>query len=622
MIGGEVRSDVFSMPMQSLVERFCPNVHDAAVTAASFDPTSGCIATADADGVVAIQRAGEASPRLVFRPGTTVSGALALIRGGSMIAVGDDAGTIGVYNTNDGSTVFLEQREGARGRVRAMHGGALNPEGSKLAAIAADGLLRVWDLTRNDRNAWRGFSGDSVQFDARGHRLLAMDDEGQPRLMDLNSLEALYMDKLQTPANKARFTLCGTMVVAAGSGGVSLLRVQDGALIASFATRGGSGIQNLLLAPDGQRAGVISQRSVHVFTLPGLEPVDSFKHGAPDPSGAAIWHMGGVRVGGGDGLMHGGGMGSLGPVDRVGGIGAHRVLLHHDMASVWTGDERRGVHKLPGKPSFMQVDRDGRLLVTSYADAPIQVHSAQDGKALFDGGSETRAARQALVGGEVVAVQLARGGIRWWHLRRNRGYSLPWPTTMALSGSGTWLGVVTPSGAVRILNPENGKDAITPPEPIADAAVQHIAFVNRSPEILIFDTDGVLAHYDLTDSVQRGTAAQGRDILTINVPVDRVWGITGGKTAVLRLPDGAQSSLLWIDLHTAEVTAQVQGLPIDVEVDVEHGRILQSARAGALLETDPSGNELRVLRDLPDNEWICFGPNGILGASEQANGAI
>ena len=37
--------------MQSLVDRFCPNVHDAAITAASFDPTSGCIATADASGV-------------------------------------------------------------------------------------------------------------------------------------------------------------------------------------------------------------------------------------------------------------------------------------------------------------------------------------------------------------------------------------------------------------------------------------------------------------------------------------------------------------------------------------------------------------------------------------------
>jgi hypothetical protein len=59
-----------------------------------------------------------------------------------------------------------------------------------------------------------------------------------------------------------------------------------------------------------------------------------------------------------------------------------------------------------------------------------------------------------------------------------------------------------------------------------------------------------------------------------------------------------------------------------VEVDVEHGRILQTARAGALIETDSKGTELRVLRDLPDGEWISFGPNGIMSASEKATGAI
>ena len=93
-----------------------------------------------------------------------------------MIAVGDENGTIGVYRTQDGESVFKEEREGPRGAVRAMRGVSINPEGSKLAAIAADGLLRVWDLTLRERNAWRGFSGDTVEFSARGERLLAMSD--------------------------------------------------------------------------------------------------------------------------------------------------------------------------------------------------------------------------------------------------------------------------------------------------------------------------------------------------------------------------------------------------------------------------------------------------------------
>ena len=430
------------------------------------------------------------------------------------------------------------------------------------------------------------------------------------------------MDKLQTPANKARFTVCGTMVVAAGSGGVSLFRVQDGALLASFATRGGSGIHNLLLAPDGGRAGAVSQRSVHVFTLPNLEPADSFKHGAPDPSGAAIWHRGGVRVAGADGLLHGGGSGSLGPVDAVTGMGTHRVMMHHDIASIWNGDSRNAVFKLQEQPSLFRIDREGRFLVTAASSGPIRVLSASSGEELFDGGAETRSAKNVLVGGQVVSVQLAKGGMRWWHLERNRGFSLPWPRATALSGSGTWLGVVTPGGSVRILDPKNGEDAITPPEPIADAPIQQIAFVNRSPALLVLDEDGVLGHYDLTESVQTGRPARGQDIVSINVPVDRIWGLTGGTTAVLRLPEGEQARLLWIDLHSSQVTAEVRNLHPQVEVDPEHGRILQPARAGALLETDPTGAELRVLRDLPDNEWICFGNNGILGASTQASGSI
>lgn len=608
--------------MPSLVDRFCPNTHDAPITAAAFDPDSGTIVTADANGRVAVQRSGEASPRLIFQPGGAVNGALAVVRGGSLIAVGDESGTIGVYRTQDGESVFKEEREGPRGAVRAMRGVSINPEGSKLAAIAADGLLRVWDLTLRERNAWRGFSGDTVEFSARGERLLAMDDTGQPRLMDLTTLEALYMDKLQTPATKARFTACGTMVIAGGSGGFSLLGVADGALIASFATRGGSGLQNILLSPDGTQAAAITQRSVHIFSLPDLTPQDSIKHGAPEPSGAGVWHSGGVRVAGSDGLMHGGGSGSLGPVSQVDGIGPHRVLMHHDVASVWRGEERSGLFKMAGVPHSLTVDREGRIIAALMTNGSLQVYDAQTGSPLFDGGGKIPSAADVSVGGEVVALQLETGGLRWWHLRTNRGFSLPWPKTHTLSGSGTWLGVVTPKGAVRILDPSTGEDAIAAPSPLSDSPIQLIDFVNRSPELLVLDSEGVLGHYDLTASVQSGRPATGRDILTIHVPVDKIWGITGGNLVAMRLPSEQLCTILWVDLSRGEVVGEVQGLPASAEVDDEHGRILIPSRAGAMLELSQTGEELRVLRDLPDNEWLSFGPNGILGASKGATGAI
>ena len=608
--------------MPSLVDQFCPNVHDAPITAADYDPDSGTIVTADASGLVAVQRPGESTPQLLFQPGGPIQGAVSLIRGGSLVAVGDDTGTIGVYRTDNAEPHFLEEREGARGRVRAMRGVGLSPEGSTLAAIAIDGLLRVWDLTRNERNAWKGFSGDTVAFDPRGQRLLAMDDEGQPRLMDLWSLQALFMDKLQTPAEVARFTRDGTMVVAAGQAGVSLLRVVDGALVASFATRGGSGISNLILSPDGSRAGAVTQRSVHIFSLPDLQPVDSLRHGAPDPTGAAIWSPAGPRVAGDDGLLHSGGGGAAGPVSGIGGFGDTRLAVHGQQVAVWRGNRFERFFDVDSDVHEIHVDRDGRLAVAVPRRGPIKVYTCHDGREVYDCGIETSGATEIGVGGTVVAVRLASGGCRWWDLGRNRGFQLSWPQAMALSNGGTWLGVVTPRGAVKILDPATGKDAVKPPVSLADVPVKMLSFVNRRPDLLVLDEEGVLGHYDLAASLRQNRASEGRDILTINVEVDRIWGITGGQYCAMRLPEGDTSTILYVDVHACEGVHEVNGLWRHAWVDAENGLILEPTRAAALLEREMNGEERRVLRCLPDSEWISFGWRGILDASDGAAGEL
>ncbi|MCK6505378.1 WD40 repeat domain-containing protein [Myxococcota bacterium] len=610
--------------MPSLVDQFCPNVHDVAITAACYDPHTGAMATADAAGVVAVQRPGESTPQLVFHPGEGVRGALGLIAGASMVAVGDEAGTVGVYRCDNGLAVFQEAREGARGRIRAMRGVALSPEGRTLATIAKDGLVRLWDLENGQRTAaWQGFGGDTVQFDPRGQRLLAMDDQGQPRLMDLMSLQALYMDKLQMPADRAVFTLDGTMIVAAGQAGISLLRVADGALIASFATRGGSGIQSLILSPDGQQAGAVTQRSVHTFTLPDLQPSGSLKHGAPDPTGAAVWTHQGIKVAGSDGLMHGGGSGaSAGPVTCVGGFGETRLAAHGASVAVWRGNRRELELQADGAPREVHVDRDGRLAVVVPQRGPVQVFDCKRGKRVFDAGPTSSGCAAVGVGGNVVAVLLKRGGLRWWDLAQNKGFELEWPRAMALSNGGTWLGVVTPKGAVKVLDPATGRDAVPAPVPLADVPIKAMAFVNRRPDLLVMDEDGVLGHYDLGEALRQGRPGEGRDVLTVNVPVDQLWGITGGQHCAMRLPEGDRCTILWVDVHACEVVHEVTGLAPNTWVDAEHGLILEPARSGALLEREMDGRERRVLRALPEGEWLSFGWRGILDASQGASGAI
>ena len=613
-----------SLAVPSLLDQFRPNVHDAAVTAAAFDPESGTIATADAVGVVAVTRRGERSPGLVLHPGAHVDGALALVRGGSLLAVGDEDGTVGVFRTDNGEEIFREVREGQRGRVRAMRGVAVSPGGSRLASIAADGLIRLWDLQRGTREvAWQGFGGRSVEFDARGDRLLCVDKDGQPRLIDLRNREGLPMDRLQMLADVARFTPDNTYVVCAGGSGISLLRVVDGVLCASFATRGGSGIRAVHLSPDGRQAAAITQRSVHTFGVPDLAPGQSWSHGAPAPSGAAYWGAEGVRVGGADGILHGGAEGrGVPPVSGVCGFGAHRVAIHTEHLALWSQTRRVGVIKTPGEIEQAVVDRDGRLVVTRGRDTPLCVWSARRGQKLFDGGPDTRGCQTVVVGGNVVAARLADGSLRWWDLQGNQAFNLGWPTAAALSGSGTWLGVVTPRGAVRILDPRSGRDAVHPPVPLADAGVARLAFVNRRPDLLVVDKEGVLGHYDLATPIREGRAGEGRDILDFSAPIDGLWGITGGTLCALRLPNRTGSTILFVDLGKCDVTHEVKGLHSDAVVDPETGLILEPAPGGAVLERERDGTERRVYRSLPGDQWVCFGAAGILEASEGAAGAL
>jgi hypothetical protein len=606
--------------MPSLVDQFCSNVHDAAITAAAYDPSSGTLASADASGVVAVQRRGETSPGLVFQPGGPVDGALALVQGGAYVGVGDSEGTVGVYRTDDGSAVFQEIRQGERGRVRAMRGLAISPEGTRCATIAVDGLVRMWDLVRGQREvSWSGFGGCTVEFDSRGERLLCLDEQGQIRLVDLMSRSGLHVDRLQTPADRACFTRDGTHVLAVGRAGVSLLRVVDGRMVASFATRGGSGLLNLLVSPDGQQAAVVTHRSYHVFSLPELQPVDSKHHGAPDTSGAAQWTSAGVRVGGVDGLFHRGGKSSPGAVTALAGYGEYRVMAHGRRVAFWARGRRLWDLDVGAKVRQLSVDRDGRLVALIPERGPVRIIDTTKAQVVFDGGPETVGAQQVDVGGPVVAVKLHHGGVRWWHLARNQAFDLSWPTAMTLSGSGVWMGVVTPRGAVRILDPATGKDAVLPPTPLADVPVEIVAFVNRRADMLVLDRDGVLGHYDLAASIRDNAPAVGRDVIELDVPVDAIWGITGGQRCALRMKEEEGCSIAMVEIATGEVSTYLTGLPANTWVCEETGAILTPARASAMLERNAEGREHKVFRSLTDDQWISFGPNGIIEASERAN---
>jgi hypothetical protein len=136
--------------------------------------------------------------------------------------------------------------------------------------------------------------------------------------------------------------------------------------------------------------------------------------------------------------------------------------------------------------------------------------------------------------------------------------------------------------------------------------------------MLVLDAEGVLGVYDLTESVKDNVPAVGRDILDLNVDVDRLWGITGGVHAAVRFqePETETASVIYVDVRNGEVVSEVANLLPYAWVDPETGNILQPARGAAILELDMYGKETKVLRSLPEGEWVSFSPTGILEASE------
>lgn len=611
------------MEHQSLVEQYNPTPHQAPLTAAAFDPQSGASVTADEWGIVAVTRPGEKIPNLVFQATAAVYGAVAVAEGGALVAVGDEQGTIAVYKTWDGQNVFYDYREGAEGATRAMRSVSFNPKATMVATLSIDGIIRVFDIGRWERVAnWQGFSGDTVQFDHRGEKILAIDTLSQPKLLDVLNEEQIDLQMVPGGVQVARFTPDGEHVVTMGMGGVSLIRLPEGNIVNSFSAQGSSGMLDIIISPDGSELAAVTQRSLHIFSLPELSPVSSEHHGAPDPTNTALWDHRGPAVGGTDGHLHRPhARPGLPEVVCVGGFGDRRVSVHGRRVAVWSKTRQMRPFKATGDLVEVHIDRDGRLIagVTSN-DIGLQVYEAKTGRHLFDGGPETANSPRIAVGGTLVACMLQHGGLRWFDLKANRVLELPWVQQFALSGGGTWLGVVTPRGAVRVLDPATGEDHIPGPEPLADVPVKLLSFINRSPDLLVMDAEGVLGFYDLSVSVTEQRPAQGEDILDFNVPVDQLWGITGRRYAALRVQDyeNRTATMLFVDLETSEVVSEIPNLLPYAWVDPETGVILQPAAGNAILELDMYGKEQRVLRALPEGQWVAFGPEGLLDASENA----
>jgi WD40 repeat protein len=608
--------------MSSLSDKFRPQTHDAPITAAEYDAASQTVVTADALGNVTIRHKTGAIHSLKMHAAVR---ALNLSRGGEHVAIGDDNGNIGVYDTRTSRNIFLEERSGAAGRNRAFRGVALNPQGSRLASISEDRILRVWDLQKKERLfQWKDFAGSSIYFDARGERILAITTPGQPNLIDLWRNQNLYLEHLKTPCQHAMFTTDGTGIIAAGHGGFYLIEIASGRLVAGFATKGGQ-IIDIAVRPDGQALATITTRSIHSFSLPQLQPIESFRHNAPTPSNSAYWDNNGVWVGGTDGLMHSkNNFVGTPPVDFVRVFGSKKIAVHNTAIAVWDKNRRINYFDVGFRIEDATINREGNLVAIKAEDGPISLHQLPDGKKHMQAPAQSALSKSFSIGGTTFGVSLQDGGCYWWQLTKGKAFQLKWPQAMCISNGGELIAFITPKGQVRIHSSIDGKQALPPPIPVSASPITSIAFVNKSPTLIIFDAEGVLSYYNLKESVQTDEPARGKDVLQINTVIDQIWGLShnGMLYAVLRIPQDQSATLLFVPLNGEQPPFDVQNLHPQVWVDPSSGSIFEPAKSSAFIERDFTGKESVAYRSLPNQQWIAFDQMTILESSPDANNYI
>lgn len=632
---------------RSLVDRWCPEPHEASIVAIGYDHASRTHATGDEDGFVAVYVNGAGAASRTFEHLAAVR-AVALGRQGQLIAIGDDAGTLAVYRVSDGQVVFVDQRPsesgGSRGS-RAMCALAFSPDGRQLASLALDGRVRIDAVDRGQRLLTFPDFGDTVlDWDPTGAHIVAIDRSGQVVLVDLHRKEKVGFPLIPGRILGARFTIDGAHVVLLGEAGLTLVDVAELEIRGARAADRSSGMLGLAMGPDGRHFAVLTARSIHYFTVMGLEPKGKQRHTAPSPTGCLLWDTQGVAVADANGRMYRPeGQPPLPATVCVAGRGAWRLAAHEHAIAIWKENRRLRVfppkvveQDTQGQRSQrplgdgerivdMAVDHEGRLIAVLPEGMPLHVYKLDDARLLFDAGPETIESPRVEVGLGVVACLLDQGGLRWFDLRNNRTYDLEWVRDFALTGGGSWLAVLTPRGRVRILDPTTGEDVIPALEPFGETPARLLSFVHRRPELLVLDEEGILGLYDLAPAARDGVNPEAYRILSFqDAEIDAVWGLADGKRAVVRVqdPSTGTASLLTVDLDTGQIQHEISDLLPYVQVDPANGLILEPSRGNAILERQLNGAEHAVLRSLPNGEWITFNADGMLAESQAAQAVL
>ena len=217
--------------------------HSDAVNAVAF-LKDGRMATAGADAKVAIWTPGRQQPDRVFEGHGAPIVSLAVSPDGARLASASWDHTVRIWSLSDGAQQVLE------GHSQNVNGVAFTPDGRSLVSAGYDRELRIWPLVGGTPSVVTLASPLNAVAVAPDGEIVTGGADGKLRFLTSEARETGEAQAASTPIVALTISMDGTLIAAAGIGGVVAVIDRKARSIARTLVDPGSPVWSIVFLPD------------------------------------------------------------------------------------------------------------------------------------------------------------------------------------------------------------------------------------------------------------------------------------------------------------------------------------------------------------------------------------